>query len=278
MLLQEKIQTISFSSNEQLVLDFISSKQYQIEFYSTTKIAEETYTSPSVLVRIAKKLGFNGRTEFKRAYLEEIRFLRSNFQDLDANKPFVKDDSFQDIAGKLAQLKKESLADRLSLINPEQLEQATLLLKQQKNIQVFALSNLLFLGEEFVFKLRHIQKSAKIFTIQNTMYQEAAMSSHQNYDISEATSESSAVQETSSTEDSSNSLSLVSINLENHFLADNSSIKLSTPNQLLYSTSDSYADTTFLIETQLDKLDIEDTRIVENEESESLVVTTYFEG
>lgn len=110
------------------------------------------------------------------------------------------------------------------------------------------------------------------------MYQEAAMSSHQNYDISEATSESSAVQETSSTEDSSNSLSLVSINLENHFLADNSSIKLSTPNQLLYSTSDYYADTTFLIETQLDKLDIEDTRIVENEESESLVVTTYFEG
>lgn len=278
MLLQEKIQTISFSSNEQLVLDFISSKQDQIEFYSTTKIAEETYTSPSVLVRIAKKLGFNGWTEFKRAYLEEIRFLRSNFQDLDANKPFVKDDSFQDIAGKLAQLKKESLADRLSLINPEQLEQATLLLKQQKNIQVFALSNLLFLGEEFVFKLRHIQKSAEIFTIQNTMYQEAAMSSHQNYDISEATSESSAVQETSSTEDSSNSLSLVSINLENHFLADNSSIKLSTPNQLLYSTSDSYADTTFLIETQLDKLDIEDTRIVENEESESLVVTTYFEG
>lgn len=110
------------------------------------------------------------------------------------------------------------------------------------------------------------------------MYQESAMSFHQNYDISEATSESSAVQETSSTEDSSSSLSLVSINLENHFLADNSSIKLSTPNQLLYSTSDFYADTTFLIETQLDELDLEDTRIVENEESESLVVTTYFEG
>lgn len=118
MLLQEKIQTISFSSNEQLVLDFISSKQDQIEFYSTTKIAEETYTSPSVLVRIANKLGFNRWTEFKRAYLEEIRYLRSNFQDLDANKPFVKDDFFQDIAGKLAQLKKESLTDSLSLINP----------------------------------------------------------------------------------------------------------------------------------------------------------------
>lgn len=110
MLLQEKIQTISFSSNEQLVLDFISSKQDQIEFYSITKIAEETYTSPSVLVRIANKLGFNRWTEFKRAYLEEIRYLRSNFQDLDANKPFVKDDFFQDIAGKLAQLKKKKVS------------------------------------------------------------------------------------------------------------------------------------------------------------------------
>ena len=62
VLLQEKMESTDFSPNEKIVVDFIMNKQENIENYSTTMIAKETYTSPSVLVRIAKKLNFDGWT------------------------------------------------------------------------------------------------------------------------------------------------------------------------------------------------------------------------
>lgn len=180
MLLLKKIKQTKFSPNEQIVIDFIREKQEQIEDYSTTMIAGETYTSPSVLVRIAKKLEFNGWIDLRKAYVHEINYLRSNFQELNANIPFQKNDSFIDITTKIAQIKKESLNDSLSLMEHEKIQQAVSLIKNQAVIQVYALSNLLFLGEEFAYKLRHVRKQAEVFTIQNTMYQEAAMCSKQN--------------------------------------------------------------------------------------------------
>ncbi len=180
MLLQEKMQSTDFSPSEKIVVAFILTKQENIEQYSITMIAEETYTSPSVLVRIAKKLGFNGWVELKTHLLAEIRYLRANFQTIDANTPFHAEDSYLDIASKLAHLKKESVQDTLTLIQDEQLKKAVTFMRQATTVQLFTLANLTFLAEEFVYKLRHIHKSAEIFVTQNTMYQEAAMSTKKN--------------------------------------------------------------------------------------------------
>ena len=72
MLLQEKMKNTKFSPSEEIVIDFILTKQERIKDYSTTMIAGETYTSPSLLVRISKKLGFSGYNNFKNAFLEEV--------------------------------------------------------------------------------------------------------------------------------------------------------------------------------------------------------------
>ncbi|GGP10591.1 MurR/RpiR family transcriptional regulator [Oceanobacillus neutriphilus] len=175
MLLQEKMKMIKFSPNEKIVIKFILEKQELIANYSTIMIADETYTSPSILIRIAKKLNFRGWIEFKTAFLEETAYLRTNFQDIDANAPFSKSDSFVNIASKIAQLKMESAKDTLSLVQRESLQKAISIMKNHDEIKVFGLSNVIFLGEEFVYKLRHIQKKAEIFPIQNTMFQEAVM-------------------------------------------------------------------------------------------------------
>lgn len=175
MLLQEKIDITSFSNNEQIVVDFINQNQENINNYSTTQIAKETYTSPSVLIRIAKKLGFNGWLELKKAYVEELTYLHRHFKNIDANLPFSKEDSLISISNKLAQLKIESIQDTLSLIDSQSLSQAIKLLDQSKKIEVFGLSNIIFLAEEFVHKMRHLGSNIETFPIQNTMFQEAAM-------------------------------------------------------------------------------------------------------
>lgn len=176
MLLQEKIEHTDFSPSERIVIDFIMEKQEFIENYTTTAIAKETYTSPSILIRIAKKLGFSGYNAFKKAFLEEVLYLKHNFHDLDANLPFSSRHSIMDIAAIITNLKQESLRDTLSLIDPGQLQKAVRLLKNAQAIKVFAISNINYLAEEFVFKLRHIGIKAETYLTSTTLFQEAKMS------------------------------------------------------------------------------------------------------
>ena len=86
MLLQEKMKNTKFSPSEEIVIDFILTKQERIKDYSTTMIAGETYTSPSLLVRISKKLGFSGYNNFKNAFLEEVQYLHKSHLNIDANQ------------------------------------------------------------------------------------------------------------------------------------------------------------------------------------------------
>ncbi|WP_321382919.1 MurR/RpiR family transcriptional regulator [uncultured Enterococcus sp.] len=180
MLLLEKIELTRFSPTEKMVVDFMLEKRESIEKYSTTMIAGETYTSPSLLSRIAKKLDFKGWSELKKEFLNEIAYLDSNFKNLDANLPFKKSDSIMAITNKVAQLKIESLKDTLTLIHHDSLQKAIRLIETHDTVKIFCLSNLIFLGEEFVFKMRHINKKAEIYPIQNTMFQEAVMTTNKD--------------------------------------------------------------------------------------------------
>ena len=79
MLLQEKMKQNIFSYNEQTIIHFILEKQEQIKNYSTKMIGDETYTAPSTVIRIAHKLGFQGWSDFKEAFLDEVIYLKLLF-------------------------------------------------------------------------------------------------------------------------------------------------------------------------------------------------------
>lgn len=164
MLLTEKIYETHLSYNERDVIKFIEEEKEKIENYSTTYIADKTDTTPSTLVRIAKKLGYSGWNDFKKDYLKEIRYLNSHFNNIDANTPFDEDDSFIHIAHKIGQLHQESVEDTLSLINPDTLQKAVNILLKSKRIHVMAITNLCYAAEELVFKFRRIGVDARTYT------------------------------------------------------------------------------------------------------------------
>lgn len=175
MLITEKIKNTKFSNSEQIAIDFIISKDVDIKDYTTTMIATSTYTSPSILVRIAKKLGFKGYNDFKAAYLKELSYLRSNFTNIDANIPFTKDDNMMNIVNKVATIKKESINDTINLIEHDSLQKALRILQKAKTIKLFTISDLTYQAEQFVFRMRHIGASCETYSFSNTFYQEAKM-------------------------------------------------------------------------------------------------------
>ena len=138
-------------------------------------IGDETYTAPSTIIRIAHKLGFQGWSDFKEAYLDEVIYLNNHFQEIDPNYPFTNQDTMMKIAHKITQLHIESAKDTASLIHHDSLQKAIQILRKANTVKVFAIANLNFIGEEFVFKLNRIHKKAYIEPVQDNQFQDAIM-------------------------------------------------------------------------------------------------------
>lgn len=175
MPLQEQMKQDIFSYNERTIIDFILEKQEKIKNYSTKMIGDETYTAPSTVIRIAHKLGFQGWSDLKESYLDEVIYLNNHFQEIDPNYPFTNQDTMMQIAHKITQLHIESAKDTASLIHHDSLQKAIQILRKANVVKVFAVANLNFIGEEFVFKLNRIHKKAYIEPAQDNQFQDAIM-------------------------------------------------------------------------------------------------------
>src|SRR5699024_890113 len=124
MLLTEKMKEDLFSPSEQTIIDYMFEERETIGDKTTKQIADETYTHPSSLVRVAKKLGFAGWLEFKEKFIEEIDYLKRHLKDIDSNFKFNEDNNVTLIASKMALLNQKTVEDPLSLLQHEELQKA----------------------------------------------------------------------------------------------------------------------------------------------------------
>lgn len=169
MLIRERLERCEFSNSEKVIIEFIIDKKLSIKDMTTKDIANATYTSPSTLIRIAHKMGFNGWNELKEAYLKEEEYLQSHFCDIDANYPFQNNDTIMSIASKIATLKKESIDDTLSLITHDDLQKAVQIIRKASSIQLFAVSNNLYISREFKHNMNRIRKRVDICSTQGEL-------------------------------------------------------------------------------------------------------------
>lgn len=176
MLLREKMRTFQFSNSESIVIDYILNNGDVIRNQSINTIAKKTHTSPPLLIRIAKKLGYNGWVELRNDYLQESVYLEGYFQDIDPNKPFNENDSLTTIASKIVALNIESAKDTLSLIEHDSLQKAVYLINQAHTVKLYGTTNILFAAQEFKNKMRHIQKPCIVEPYQDEQAFEANIS------------------------------------------------------------------------------------------------------
>lgn len=175
MLLKEKMETGNFSSSEKTVVDYILKEGINIQNKTVKEIAEATYTVPSTLIRIAKKLNYNGWNDLKEDFIRECEYLESHFLNIDANLPFKNNDTIMSIAGKIATLKKESIEDTLSLIRHDDLQKAIQIMKKASCIHLFAVSNNLLITQEFKHNMARIRKEVRIHGLQNEIIFDATL-------------------------------------------------------------------------------------------------------
>lgn len=176
MLIQEKLKITPFSNSEQVIVDFIRAEKFNIAPLSTTQIAKLTFSSKSTLVKLAKRLNFNGWTDFKQAYLDELHYLEKSKDLTDANFPFDKTDHPLTIAHKIAKVKQEAIEDTLSPLTNEAIQEAADLINQSDLVHVIAVTNNLLLANEFQYNMSRIRKRVQVHSLQGTGMLAATMS------------------------------------------------------------------------------------------------------
>lgn len=175
MLLIHRIEQTHFSASEATIIDYILEQGLNIKNMSANSIAKATYTSPPLLVRIAKKLGYHGWNDFKEAYLEELEYLFKE-QNIDASIPFVVSDDIMTIAHNIGQLEIETIQDTISLINHDDLQQALRYLRDCKELDIYGVANNLLIAEEFKAKLFYLHKNVNICHLPGNAKLQAAIS------------------------------------------------------------------------------------------------------
>ena len=162
MLLIEQMKSEHFSDAEQVLVDYIIEHPEHVPDMTTTKLAQLTHTNPTSLIRVAKKLGFNGWTDLKESYLKEWNYLNSHYNSIDANLPFDKKDNLMSIANKVATLEQNTIQDTLSLLDYQELQKARQLMLKAKEIKIFASHTNAMIAQEFVTKMRRINHNVSI--------------------------------------------------------------------------------------------------------------------
>ncbi|WP_028044106.1 MurR/RpiR family transcriptional regulator [Candidatus Stoquefichus massiliensis] len=163
MIILDKLKNSNnFSNNEQIVAKFLLSFDQDILKLSTADIAKETYTSPATVIRLSKKLGYNGWLELRDAIATEKRYLESQMSDIDPNFPFSQSDTIQTITKKIAALETKAIEESATMVHHDQLQKAVLFLYNAQHIYIFAMANTASITYDFQYKMKFLFKAVTI--------------------------------------------------------------------------------------------------------------------
>lgn len=165
MLTIEKLKQTSFSPTEKKVVDFILENGILIKDMTIREITQKNFSSPAILIKISKKMGFSGWNELKKAFLKDCQYLDSHFDNIDANVPFKRNDGITTISNKIATLYQTTIKDSLTLLGHDALDRAIKLIDDCAEIKIFGNNINLLISQDFSHKMNRIKYHTSISSI-----------------------------------------------------------------------------------------------------------------
>lgn len=164
MLLFQQIEDLAYKHTDarRTIGEFLLAKKSRVREYNMQQIAEETFSSKSLLVRFAKALGFSGWKEFMEQFLSDSYYEESHYTDIDPNFPFKPGDDTEKIMVQLSSLAVESILDTTDQLDLKELDKAVDILYHSRQIALMSQAPNLYVGELFRRKMATIGKNVLI--------------------------------------------------------------------------------------------------------------------
>ena len=152
-----------FNNSEQNMIYFLQNNLNSFDQVTLNKMAKESFSSTSSVLRFCKKLGFDGFKDFK---LQLIREASISGQDLNFNLPFSPDDSVEDIGLHLSEILANGIKKTRNLLDPVQLEMTAYNIKKSHRVFLFGKGDSRISLENFKNKMIKLNDLPCVFLLQ----------------------------------------------------------------------------------------------------------------
>lgn len=159
MLLIDKLKIqADLTTTEKRIAEYILNHLAMIPAINVDELAKKTYTSHSSVIRLAKKMGYEGFRDFRVAISAIAHSNLYREEQVDANFPFLPQDSTQEIAKKMADLAVDTVKKTYAQLDHDILAASADLLAKAERIFLFAQGDSQIRGRSFQNKLVKINK------------------------------------------------------------------------------------------------------------------------
>lgn len=152
MLIHKLKKQEDFSSSEKEVANYILEHPKEIINMSIREIAKKTYSSPTTILRLCRKVGMKGFQEFRIAFNTEMSSEIFN-SEVNEDIPFYDEDSLNSIANNIATINIRGIQDTLSNFDFDLMNEIIKLFKKGAYIDIYGDGSSLLSASEFRLKM-----------------------------------------------------------------------------------------------------------------------------
>lgn len=148
------------SGAERGVLDWVLENPEAASQCSIHRLAEQSYTSPSTVVRICRKLGFEGYRDLQKSLLYELAIRQENKADPSGQLEYT--DQLTDIIDKVTYRNIASLENSRMLIEPEVIRRSVDLICASSTVLLFGMGASFLVAQDAYQKFIRVGKRCAI--------------------------------------------------------------------------------------------------------------------
>ncbi|NDJ56014.1 MurR/RpiR family transcriptional regulator [Enterobacteriaceae bacterium 4M9] len=145
----------SLSARERLVAGYIQENQLSLKNMSIQTLAKINSVSTTTILRLCHKLGYNGFSDLK---IDLISASGSPKKDDVLQEDIHLNDAIETVNAKILAIEKSSIDETHAIMNVEQLEAATQLIRQSNKVVIYGAGSSGLVGKELEYQLIKIKK------------------------------------------------------------------------------------------------------------------------
>lgn len=160
MIILEKLKDESFFTDVEInIVHFILEDPQKVINATIDELARMSYSSPSSIVRLAKKLGFKGYSDFKIKLAVEINTFLINHTRIEIDMPVINGASNDEIAQNLMNLHNQALLSVYHELDLKLMQDIADLFWDSDILFLRGVGPSLLIAQDFYYKLRRLGKN-----------------------------------------------------------------------------------------------------------------------
>ncbi len=152
MIIEKLMRQADFTDVEKSIADYLLQNGYEVKNMSISDLAKRTYSSPATITRFCRKLDLDGYKKFQILFNSEYDAFAME-SAVDANYPFSGNDSFEQIARKLAKLNSDTISKTISGFDYNQFRRIVRRISQSDMVNIFSVGTSATVAMDFQQKM-----------------------------------------------------------------------------------------------------------------------------